>query len=549
MKKRILSIFLSATILSTALLAGCNNGGNDNKGSEAVTNGNTVEVTAKRSEDNYRNFYEIFVNSFCDSNNDGVGDFQGVISKLDYLNDGDPTGGDDLGIDGIWFMPIMKSGSYHKYNVEDYCSIDPEYGTMADFEQLMKECDKRGINVIIDLVVNHSSNSHPWFEKACEEVKEGNLDGYAKYYHIVKEADQDPACTYNPIAGTDYFYESNFDVTMPELNLNEPKLREELKKIMQFWVDKGVSGFRLDAVKYFGSGGDDGKDFLTWLHKTGKEIKDDIYMVGEEWSGPGDIQDYYDTKIDSLFNFPMAGSDGKFEVAAKNKNATSFISSAKDWQESIRKFNENAIDAPFLSNHDTPRSSAALGDTSTRKLAAMAYIMSPGNPFIYYGEEVEMGGSTPNKDATYRAPIPWKGEEYRDIIVPGLSNEEGEKTVRVTVDEALKDNNSLLRFYQKLIKIKLENPEIARGTIKEIVKTDDNTVAGYVTEYDGKKIIVMFNMGDTSETVEISKDLADYSGIASQATGLECDENGNFPQSTMDGSKLTIQGSSVVVIR
>ena len=162
MLKKCTALVLASVMGAACLLSGCN--------------GKTTEIKAEQSTDKYRNFYEIFVNSFNDSNNDGVGDLQGVIDKLDYLNDGNPNGGDDLGIDGIWFMPIMQSASYHKYNVEDYCSIDENYGTMEDFDSLLSKCKERGINVIIDLVVNHTSNSHPWFKKAVEEVKQGNLD-------------------------------------------------------------------------------------------------------------------------------------------------------------------------------------------------------------------------------------------------------------------------------------------------------------------------------------------------------------------------------------
>ena len=133
----------------------------------------------------------------------------------------------------------------------------------ADFEKLIAECDKRGIHVITDLVVNHSSNQHEWFIKACEEVRAGNFDGYAKYYHIVKE--EDAVTGYAPIEGTEYYYEANFSDTMPELNLSNPDVREEIKKIMKFWLDKGVAGFRLDAIKYYDTGGDDGKEFCKWL--------------------------------------------------------------------------------------------------------------------------------------------------------------------------------------------------------------------------------------------------------------------------------------------
>lgn len=168
------------------------------------------EMKAAASQDKYRNYYEIFVSSFCDSNGDGIGDIGGIISKLDYLNDGDPNSGDDLGIDGIWLMPIMPSPSYHKYDVTDYYDIDPQYGTMEDFEKLIAECDKRGIDVIIDLVINHTSSEHPWFKKAKAEIAQGNLDGYAKLYSIAAPGERDTKYGYQFITGTKYSFECNF---------------------------------------------------------------------------------------------------------------------------------------------------------------------------------------------------------------------------------------------------------------------------------------------------------------------------------------------------
>ncbi|HHZ06737.1 MAG TPA: alpha amylase [Clostridiales bacterium] len=536
MLKKCTALVLASVMGAACLLSGCN--------------GKTTEIKAEQSTDKYRNFYEIFVNSFNDSNNDGVGDLQGVIDKLDYLNDGNPNGGDDLGIDGIWFMPIMQSASYHKYNVEDYCSIDENYGTMEDFDSLLSKCKERGINVIIDLVVNHTSNSHPWFKKAVEEVKQGNLDGYARYYHIVKKEDEVAGFTYRPIAGTDYFYESNFDVTMPELNLSEPKVREELHNIMKFWLDKGVSGFRLDAVKYFGSGGDDGKDFLTWMYSDAQSIKDDVYMVGEEWAGKSEISDYYDTGVDSFFNFPYAGADGKFESVVRSGGVVSLINGLKDWDNILKKHNENAIDAPFLSNHDTTRSAVSLGKTDlvAQKTAAMLYMLSPGNSFTYYGEEIGLLGNT-GSDASFRIPMPWVGGECENITIPNLSVEDAKAASQTTVEDAIADSNSLFHFYQQIIKLKLQNPEIQRGTIGNIYEGDTSATAGYITTYKDSSVIIVYNLNDADATINITKEDLNYSGIAGQATAQNPDNDGKYPQATLDGTKVKIPSKTVVILK
>ena len=177
--KKILSILLAGAMLAGCVLTGCSDSSSSKSDS---SDGNTAKVAdpiegvkATASTDKYRNYYEIFVNSFCDSNGDETGDLQGIISQLDYLNDGDPNSGDDLGVDAIWLTPIMPSKSYHKYDVEDYYNIDPDFGTLDDFDKLIEECHKRGINVILDLVLNHASSKNPLFTKGvvfdkCSEL-------------------------------------------------------------------------------------------------------------------------------------------------------------------------------------------------------------------------------------------------------------------------------------------------------------------------------------------------------------------------------------------
>lgn len=172
--KKIISLLL-VICLAACIFAGCDSSTDPVDKNKALA-----------STDKYRNFYQIWIGSFADSNDDAIGDFQGIISQLDYLNDGDPNSGYDLGVDGIWLSPMMPSYSYHKYNVENYFDIDEDFGTLDDFDQFMSECNDRGIKVIIDLVVNHSASNHPYFLKACDELKEGKEDGYAKYYNFSK---------------------------------------------------------------------------------------------------------------------------------------------------------------------------------------------------------------------------------------------------------------------------------------------------------------------------------------------------------------------------
>lgn len=545
MGKKFISILIVCCIASAVVFSGC-----------SPDTGQAVE--AKASQDKYRNYYEIFVSSFCDSDGDGIGDINGIISKLDYLNDGDPNSGDDLGIDGIWLMPVMPSPSYHKYDVTDYYNVDPQYGTMEDFENLVKECDKRGIDIIIDLVINHTSSQHPWFLKAKEEIAQGNLDGYAKLYSIAGPGERDTQYGYQFITGTRYSFECNFSGGMPDLNLSSDQTREEIKKIMQFWIDKGVAGFRLDAVKYFDSTNTDRVEFMDWLYKTAKEIKDDIYMVGEDWDGNSAIAKSYESGIDSFFNFTFSASGGRLNSAINSKNAKSILKSAQKWNEIIKDRNENAIDAVFLTNHDMKRSAAAFsGDLVKEKTAASLYMMMPGNSFIYYGEE--LGLLSGENDSSYRIPMPWSYEDDKSGTVtelpPGVVEEQlPEWNPKESAQEQQKDENSLFSHYQNIIRIKLQNPEIARGTIKKIVETNIGNVAGYITEYEGSALIVVHNLGEEERTVEIPKDDLEYSGIRTQLTALDPtgeDNQGNavYPQAKLEGTTLTIPARSFVILK
>ena len=230
-------------------------------------------------DDNYRTWYEVFVYSFFDSDGDGIGDLNGLTEKLDYINDGDPATDTDLGCNGIWLMPVMPSTTYHKYDVTDYCDIDPEYGTMDDFKNLIAACHERGINVIIDLVMNHTSSQHEWFKTAADYLKnlpegaepDASECPYVDYYNFSKEMQGG----YSKLDGTDWYYEAQFWSEMPDLNLGSQAVRDEFDKIVDFWLDLGVDGFRLDAAKEYYSGSVDKnvevlKRILENVHKSFK---------------------------------------------------------------------------------------------------------------------------------------------------------------------------------------------------------------------------------------------------------------------------------------
>ena len=531
--------------------------------------GGFKSVSYDFSNDKYRTFYEIFPYSFYDSDGDGIGDLNGITQHLDYLNDGDTSTTDDLGIEGIWLMPVMQSPSYHKYNVTDYMTVDKAYGTNDDMKKLVEEAHKRHINVIIDLVINHSSRSNEWFQKAIEELKAGKTDGYADYYHFAKG---DKKVGWHSAGVDGWFYQGEFDTDMPDLNLENENLRAELQDIAKYWLtDIGVDGFRLDAVWWFESGNasldDDGSiEDLQWFYDYAKSIKEDVYMVGECWKDSMTISNFYKSGVDSFFNFDMQGSTGRVCTAVSDKNAKSYVNYLEMWQNDIRKNNPNAIDTPFISNHDTGRSAGFLLKETQKRLAASLYLMAPGDPFIYYGEEIGMTGS--QNDPEKRTGMYWSAADKTGYVekIPGASVDgKPEKSV----EEQLADEDSLLNFYKKAIALRNQNPEIARGTLT-VVDLGKNETSAYITEYNGSKVMVIFNLSGKSSTVTVPEDtfkinevrgyLKAYfdegssSGSADDdffgtGGGKNADETDGVTEFTVSGQEITMPGSTVLVLK
>ena len=484
--KRVISL-LMAVCLIVSLLAAC--GGKS---------GDPVESNkAEASTDKYRDYYQVWIGSFCDSNNDQIGDLPGVISKLDYLNDGDPNGGNDLGVDGIWLSPMMPSQSYHKYNVSDYFNIDPDFGTLEDFDKLIKECHERGVKVIIDLVLNHSGDDHEFFLKAGEELRKGKEDGYARYYNISKQKDS----TYNRrVPGSDYYYEGQFDVTMPDWNLSYQGTRDYFDKVTKFWLDRGVDGFRLDAIKHFEDSNTDGVEFMKWFYQMAQGYNPDVYMVGENWSGAGDIYEMYDSGIDSQFNFKFAGDNGGEFIIASHGMVADMATKLKKFDDGIKKHNEKAINANFLTNHDMQRLYSIL-DEGDNKMAAALYMLAPGNTFTYYGEEIGIEAPSSDGDANYRTAMIWDNDDLPDIKF--LGSPPVQKNELGGVAQQLEQKHSLLNTYRKLIKIRQQNPEIARGNIEKVVDFGDTSCTGMVINYNDSRVMVIHNGGKEAKELTI----------------------------------------------
>jgi glycosidase len=328
---------------------------------------------------------------------------------------------------------------------------------------------------------------------------------------------------------------------MPELDLENPELLREIVEITRFWLDKGAGGFRLDAVKYFILG-DDRKniEFLKWLGDECKKIKDDVYIVGENWSAISSILSYYEAV--NCFDFQFAEGSGYVAQAARGRGITQYASRLETYQNLVLDRNPNAIMNPFISNHDMDRAAGYLTvDDYAMHVAANIYILSSGSPFIYYGEEIGMKGSRGNAqtDANRRLAMLWGDEDtVRDPIGStfGRANQ-----TNGTVRDQLPKQDSLLTHYKKLIRLRRANPEIARGTVKALEFSGYNTFGGFVSDYMGSKVGVFHNTGEN----EITLDLGQYTDVNFSVVRGYAGKG----RASLRGTTLTLSGFTSAVLR
>lgn len=479
-------------------------------------------------DDNYRTWYEVFLYSFYDSDGNGIGDINGLIKKLDYINDNDPDTDTDLGCNGIWLMPVMPSATYHKYDVIDYYDIDKEYGTLEDFQRLLEECHNRGINVILDLVMNHTSAKHMWFLKATgylQSLPEGEEPSeeecpYFGYYNFVR---LDGAKNgYYKVSGTeDWYYEAMFWDQMPDLNLKNENVRREFQEIADFWLDMGVDGFRLDAAKEFVSGSvTDNVEILTWFNDYVKSVKPDCYLVAEVWTDMATFSQYYASGIDSVFNYSYGAAGGRIAATVKNIGkenvGTNLANAMVNTQETLSAYNPDYIDASFLNNHDNARAAGyVVYKPELVKLMGGINLMMPGSSFIYYGEEIGMKGSG-KKDEDFRAPMLWSLTDTMGIT-SGPSGMDPQESKFEGVDGQLADKESILNYYIKAVRLRNENPEIARGVVSAI-GLEDSTIAATARTYNDSTIYVLYNLSDTEKTLTFDKETYGYKELVGYLT-------------------------------
>lgn len=489
--------------------------------------------------------YQIYPRSFCDSNGDGIGDIPGIISKLDYLK--------KLGVGILWLSPVYKTANADfGYDVSDYYSINPEYGTMQDMLRLIDEAKRKGIRIVMDLVVNHTSDEHEWFQSSIHPDSP-----YRDFYYWRKgkknntEAPNNwtsnfggSAWTYVPEANAYYLHV--FGKKQPDLDWHNPKVLDEVEKILRFWLDKGVYGFRCDVINQIWKEDlNDGKKSL-WVtgqekylmkeenHRILRQIYEDVFskydcmVVGETYNVDfKNARRFTDKELDLAFQFDTVSSDRFLVPIFKTKfKPKKFKKTFFDWQ---RELDWNTL---FLENHDQPRSINRFGDTKkyfkeSAKELAMILLTLRGTPFLYQGEEIGMTDYPLFRPEEYkdpvnfwlldllpkfhfskkktlqlihncnrdnaRTPMQWgKGEnaDFTSGDETWLPVNPNYPEINVEVEE--KDPDSILSFYRQLIQFRKEEPALLYGTF-EPIKTKGSIMAFY-RSYQGEMLFVLLNL-------------------------------------------------------
>lgn len=448
--------------------------------------------------------YEIFVRSFSDSDGDGIGDFKGIVQKLDHLSDGKPGAGNDLNVSLLWLMPVSPSPSYHGYDVTDYRGVNPDYGTMADFQSLLAEAHARGIRVITDLVLNHSSSSHPWFVDAAQGPSAPHRSWYV--WSDVPLTWPQPWGSGNTWhASKSGWYYGLFSSGMPDLNYLEPAVAQEMTDTAGFWLDAGLDGFRLDAVRYLveegpGDGMQDTPATIAFWKQLAKDLlktHGDALLVGEAWAS---------NNVAALYHAGAAGLNMTFDFDLMEALVAGLL--ARDVTD-IRnvlcaratQFPPSAALGTFLANHDLLRLSARLkADAARSRLAATLLLLLPGTPFIYYGEEIGMANGPSTDDKHKRTPMQWDATPSAGFTSgkPWTQVNAEYPTVNVAAQDA--DPDSLLNLYRSLSRLRTSTPALQWGSFELVPATSKTTTAvwAFLRSRGPSSVVVIVSFSDAS---------------------------------------------------
>ena len=487
--------------------------------------------------------YEIFVRSFADSNGDGIGDINGITSKLDYLK--------SLGVDALWLTPVSKSPSYHKYDVTDYKSIDPEFGTIDDYKRLISEAHKRKIKIIKDFVINHTSDKHPWFL----EAKKGKSNPYRDYYVWMtpKMIDSLGIATREQAGGswevtpwhfahqgdTEKYY-ALFWGGMPDLNYDNPKVRKEVYEAAKYWLKEvGVDGFRLDAAKHIYPDWEAEKCHAFWqeFRKEMTATKPDVYIVGEVWTSADKVAPYF-KGLPANFHIDEGFAIQKVVKEEKDDNLIQKILS--DYK-AFGSQNPDFIDATIIDNHDQDRIGTVMNnDVNKMKVAAQLLLSLPGQPYIYYGEELGMLGKKP--DENIREPFIWEKEASDKVRTTWLKPVfTTEKTVR-PLSEQVKDPNSVFSTYKNLIAFRKSQPamrQVIRPNLQESAIKQEGILA-FVRNHTSGNLLVIHNLTGKVQDIQLPSSEQKYKAIVFTTSGKK---------GALNSTKVAVPAFGMVVLK
>ena len=493
----------------------------------------SIEMAKVPLGDKYRTFYEIFPGSYCDSDGNKIGDLNGITSKLDYLQ--------DIGFNGIWLTPIFTSNSYHKYDVINYKEVDPSFGDMDDLKNLIDEAHSRDIAIILDLVVNHTSNQNQWFRTGIKNFKKGGGE-YSDYYNF--SLAQTSICNTKD-ASTGVYYEAKFNYDMPDLNLDSENVRNDIKDIMKYYLDLGIDGFRLDAVTSFYTGDvEKNAEFLKWINDTGKAINPNCYFVGEAWTGEGEIQRYYESGIDSFFAYDPDPLGKKLNSYIVRSFGDSYFDKMKSLESIV---GETGIAAPFITNHDNARAAnilASLKDDDTIKFGHGLMQMMSGTTFTYYGDEIGMTGYNP-PDENVRTAMYWGDNGITCSNPSGTTKDE---KIYGSVEDQLHDGNSILNYVRLANNLRNKYEAIRKGVAERLNENDNNrSFIAFKKSYENEEVYILmnFNKALNGTSSNVTFDLNSLNLNEYNCESLVVDQSNKV---TINNDIITLPGQSITVI-
>ena len=440
--------------------------------------------------------YEIFPIAFADSDDNGTGDLQGITDQLDYLKN-------ELNVDVIWLNPIHPSPSYHRYDVTDYYGIDPGLGTMDDYKTLLDEAHKRGMKVLLDFVINHTSSKHPWFLAA----KTNEDSPFRDYYRIDTLDDRYSSKDGWYSFGNGLSYFASFWSEMPELNFQSEAVRGEIKNIASYWLDIGVDGFRIDAAKHvydikeYPTGTPIMELNYTWFEEFNEHIKSvnpSAFLVLETWDSASTIGPFLDG-ADSSFNFDLSESIISAIVSENRKALQGRLSKVYSTYE---KTTDLFVDSVFLANHDQNRLLSQVDDQIEKaRLAATIEFTLPGISWIYYGEEIGMLGEKP--DERIREAMKWTSDQSEIPNSQWMSWTYNNETV--SVEEQLEDPSSILSLYHELTTLKKTDSVLGLGSYIDYEIPTSFRLFSFFRSYEGRTYLVIHNLHSESKSLILSE--------------------------------------------